>query len=148
MTNLNHSLVRLWGFSMKCLIVDDVILGRELLSSFLEEYAETIDMAENGEEAVKLFTQALNEGKPYNFICLDILMPVMNGQEALKTMRALENEFGVKEGKESVIIMTTSLDSLEDIQKAIWQGDCNNYLVKPVSKADLIALLNKYKLID
>jgi two-component system chemotaxis response regulator CheY len=43
--------------------------------------------------------------------------------------------------------MTTALSSVEEIQKAIWQGDCNNYLVKPISQADLVTLLNKYKLI-
>jgi len=132
---------------MKCLIVDDDIFGRELLTCFLQEYAETIDKAEDGAEAVKLFAKALNEGKPYNFVCLDILMPVMNGQEALKQMRGLESESGIKDGSESVIVMTTALNALEDIQEAIWQGDCNNYLVKPISKADLTVLLRKYKLI-
>jgi two-component system chemotaxis response regulator CheY len=132
---------------MKCLIVDDDIFGRELLNCFFMDYAETIDKAENGAEAIRLFADALKTGTPYEVVCLDILMPVMNGQEALKMMRAMEKEYGVREGLESVIIMTTALSALEDIQEAIWQGDCNNYLVKPIAKADLVALLNKYNLI-
>ncbi len=133
---------------MKCLVVDDDIFGRELLTCFLQEYAAVIDKAEDGAEALKLFAKALNEGKPYSFVCLDILMPVMNGQEALKQMRGLEMGSGIKDGEESVIVMTTALNALEDIQEAIWKGDCNNYLVKPISKADVTALLNKYKLIN
>lgn len=133
---------------MKSLIVDDDIFGRELLACFLQDYAEVIDKAGDGAEAVRLFAGALATGKPYNLVCLDILMPVMNGQEALRQMRGLEIEHGVKEGNESVIVMTTALNALEDIQQAIWQGDCNNYLVKPISKGDLVALLKKYKLIS
>lgn len=132
---------------MKCLIVDDDIFGRELLNCFFMDFAGTVDKAENGAEAVKLFEDALKSGSPYDVVCLDILMPIMNGQEALKMMRALEKDAGVKEGAESVIFMTTALNSLEDIQEAIWQGDCNNYLVKPIAKADLVALLKKYNLI-
>ena len=132
---------------MRCLVVDDDSFGRELLASFLTEYAETVDTAQDGAEAVRLFQQALQEGRPYHFICLDILMPVLNGQEALKQMRALERDAGGGNNQEAIIIMTTALNSHEEIQKAIWQGDCNNYLVKPISQADLLALLNKYKLI-
>ena len=43
--------------------------------------------------------------------------------------------------------MTTALSSVQDIQKAIRQGDCNNYLVKPIAQADLVTLLRSYKLI-
>jgi two-component system chemotaxis response regulator CheY len=50
--------------------------------------------------------------------------------------------------QEAIIIMTTALSSLEEIQKAIWQGDCNNYLVKPISQADLIVIPSKYNLIQ
>ena len=133
---------------MKCLIVDDEDLGRELIKCFILEYAEVADSAKDGAEALELFEQALKSGRPYDFVCLDILMPVMDGQEALKQMRRLESAAKVEDGKESVIIMTTALNSLEDIQEALWRGDCNNYLVKPVSKADLVSLLKKYKLIS
>ncbi|HXE94855.1 MAG TPA: response regulator [Dongiaceae bacterium] len=132
---------------MKCLIVDDDSFGRELLTYFLSEYAEIMDTAENGVEAVKLFTRSLQEGRPYNLVCLDILMPVMNGQEALKQMRSLERESDIPITEMSVIIMTTALNSLQEIKEAIWQGDCNNYLVKPIAQADLVSLLNKYNLI-
>jgi len=132
---------------MRCLVVDDDSFGRELLTCFLTEYAEVVDTAKDGAEAVRLFNRALQDGHPYHFICLDILMPVMNGQEALKQMRELEKDVGVGNHQGAIIIMTTALSSLKEIQKAIWQGDCNNYLVKPISQVDLLALLHKYNLI-
>jgi len=132
---------------MRCLVVEDDDFGREMLASILSDYADTIDTAKDGAEAVQQFVQALHDGCPYQLICLDIMMPVMDGQEALKRMRHLEKEAGISGSQAAVIIMTTALDSLEDIQNAIWQGECNDYMVKPISQADLLALLNKYKLI-
>jgi two-component system chemotaxis response regulator CheY len=74
-------------------------------------------------------------------------MPVMNGQQALKEMRRLERDAGIPGGRAAVIIMTTALSSVQEIEEAIWEGDCNDYLVKPIAQADLLALLNKYNLI-
>lgn len=132
---------------MKCLIADDDSFGRDLLTGYLSDYADTIDTAENGTEAVQLFAAAFEQGNPYEFVCLDILMPEMNGQDALQQMRNQENEAGLEGDEAAIIVMTTALSSVQEIQKAIWKGDCNNYLVKPIAKTDLVALLASYKLI-
>lgn len=133
---------------MKCLIADDDSFSRELLACILADYAEALDTAQNGIEAVRLFAAALEAGNPYEFICLDILMPEMDGQEALQQMRHLEQEAGLAGNEAAIIIMTTALSSVEEIQKAIWLGDCNNYLVKPIAQSDLVALLKSYTLIS
>ncbi|MBI2353651.1 MAG: response regulator [Deltaproteobacteria bacterium] len=133
---------------MRCLVVEDEDFGRELVKCLLMDYAESIDTANNGAEAVEQFERALHEGRPYQLVCLDIMMPIMDGQEALKRMRQLEKGAVPPAGKPAVIIMTTALDSLQEIQEAIWQGDCDDYLVKPISQADLVALLHKFKLTD
>jgi len=133
---------------MRCLIVEDENFGREMIKHLLAEYSDDVDTATNGAEAVQMFTQALNEGRPYRLICLDIVMPVMDGQEALKRMRQFEKESGIPDSQAAVIIMTTALDSLQEIKEAIWQGECNDYLVKPIEPANLLNLMHKYKLID
>lgn len=133
---------------MRCLVVEDDDFGREMLACILTEHAEVVDTARDGAEGLQQFVQALHEGRPYHLICLDIVMPVMDGQEALRRIRHLEKEAGITRSQGAVIIMTTALDSLEEIQSAIWQGDCNDYMVKPISQADLVALLSKYKLIS
>lgn len=132
---------------MRCLIVEDVDFEREMMEFFLADYADT-ESARNGEEAVALFCRALTEGRPYELVCLDILMPAMNGQEALKKMRQAEAEAGGAAGRKAVIIMTTAMNSREDMEEALWQGDCTDYLVKPIILADLVALMRKYHLIS
>ncbi len=131
---------------MRCLIAEDVEFAREMMSFFLADYAE-IDSVDNGETAVELFSAALEEGRPYNFVCLDILMPKMDGQEALKRMRQIEALHEPLAQEKSVIVMTTAMNSLEDMQEALWRGDCTDYLVKPVMFADLVAVMTKYGLI-
>jgi len=130
---------------MRCLIVEDVDFEREMMEFFLADYAET-DSAADGVEAVELFSSALEEGRPYQLVCLDILMPHMNGQEALKAMRQAEATGG-NPSRKAVIIMTTAMNSREDMEEALWQGDCTDYLVKPIILADLVALMRKYNLI-
>ncbi len=133
---------------MRCLIVEDDDFGREMLKCLLSDYSENIDTAKNGVEAVQLFELALRDNRPYQLICLDIMMPVMDGQEALKRIRHLEKTAAAPRSQGAVIIMTTALDSLQEIEEAIWDGECNDYLVKPIAQADLLALMHKYKLIN
>ena len=131
---------------MRCLIVEDEYLSREGLKFFLADHAE-IETAVNGREAVERFGQALLEKKPFDLVLLDIIMPEMDGQEALKLIRQAEKaqpEAGVKK---AVIIMTTALNSPENMEEALWEGDCTDYLVKPLVRADLLAMLSRYQLI-
>lgn len=133
---------------MKCLVVDDDYFGREMLAAFLSPYASHIDMAGNGAEAIEYFARAVLEGKPYQLVCLDIMMPVMDGQEAVKRIRRIEREADVPKGEAAIVTMISSLSSIHDIQEAIWDGDCDDYMVKPVSQADIVGLLKKHRLID
>lgn len=131
---------------MRSLIVEDNDFARDMLGLFLAEHAE-IETAGNGREAVERFRQGLAEQHPFNLVLLDIVMPEMDGQEALKLMRQAEKESGVTPERKSVIIMTTALHSQENMVDALWDGDCTDYLVKPVSRADLAAMLRRYRLI-
>ncbi len=70
---------------MKCLIVEDDFTARKLLLACLSKHAEC-DVAVNGKEAIQAFYTAIKE-KPYDLLCLDIYMPEMDGQEALRVIR-------------------------------------------------------------
>jgi two-component system chemotaxis response regulator CheY len=131
---------------MKCLIVEDVDFVRELMVSYLTGYAE-IDTAVDGVAGLELFSAAIRDTSPYDLVCMDIEMPNMDGQQALKLMRRLEHE-AVSPVKKSIIIMTTALSDTKDITEAIWEGDSSDYLVKPVNQDDLLAMLKKYGLIE
>lgn len=74
---------------MKSLIVEDDFTTRLLMQKFLAPYGES-HVAINGEEAIAVFTNAINSGDPYQLICLDIMMPEMNGHVVLQEIRAIE----------------------------------------------------------
>lgn len=131
---------------MRCLIVEDEDVSREGLKFFLAEYAEIVT-AVNGLEAVDRFREALTEERPFDLVLLDIVMPEMDGQEALKLIRESEKEMPAQTGEKAVIIMTTALNSPENMEEALWEGDCTDYLVKPLVRADLMAMLRRYLLI-
>ena len=93
---------------MKILIVDDDFTCRNLLKEVLKSYG-SIHMAVNGKEAVDAVSAAMASGEPYDLICLDVMMPEMDGQEALAAIRALEVAQGINSSKGAKIVMATAL---------------------------------------
>ena len=122
--------------SLNILIVDDDFTSRKILSRYLQPYSET-DVAVNGTEAVEAVRNALAENEPYDLICLDILMPGLDGQGTLLAIRTLESENGIKPGHGAKIIMVTCVDDAKNIMQA-FRGQCEAYLVKPISKDALL----------
>lgn len=126
---------------MKCLIVEDDFAARRVLQVYLSDYADCF-IAVNGLEAVEAVKEALEDGQPYNLICLDIMMPGMDGQEALRTIRQIEKEHGIG-GLDGVkVIMTTALSDSKNIMGAFRTG-CEAYLVKPIRKEKLLEEMEK-----
>ena len=121
---------------MKCLIVEDNFTARKLLTMYLSSCADC-DIAVDGNEAVVAFSQAMDEKEPYDLICLDIMMPNMDGRQALKAIRQIESEHGIR-GLDCVkVIMTTSLGDSGNVMGAFREG-CEAYIVKPVKKDKLL----------
>jgi two-component system, chemotaxis family, chemotaxis protein CheY len=131
---------------MRTLIVEDDFASRKLLQKYLTPFG-TNDVAINGKEAVEAFVLAHDEKVPYDLICLDIMMPEMDGQQVLKTIRQLENEKGISHRNEVKIIMTTALDAPKDVVEAYYLGGCTSYMVKPIDKSKLVTELKSFGLI-
>ncbi len=131
---------------MKCLIVEDDFASRSILNRFLEDYFDC-DTAVNGEEALQAFKKALEANRPYDLICMDIMMPNMDGQEALRHIREFEQLTGVAPGDEVKTIMTSSLNDPRTIMNSLYVGGAAAYLVKPVTKQRLELELRNMKLI-
>jgi two-component system chemotaxis response regulator CheY len=131
---------------MKTLIVEDDFTSRLLLQELLKSYGPS-HIAVNGREAVAAARTALDAGEPYDLICLDIMMPEMNGQEALRRIREQEEARGILSSNGAKIVMTTALADVTSVSTA-YRGLCDAYLTKPVEKAKLIDELRKLKLIS
>jgi two-component system chemotaxis response regulator CheY len=129
---------------MRILIVDDEYLNRYILEQLLNEYGKC-DMAANGLEAVEAFKLALDEGKPYDLVCMDLLMPQLNGHDALKQIRAYEEDFGIYglDGLKAIIV--SSKDDFDNVKNAF--GLCDDYMVKPIDAKMLKMVLTKLELI-
>jgi two-component system, chemotaxis family, chemotaxis protein CheY len=126
---------------MKCLIVEDDFVGRKLMQKYLSDYGEC-DVAVDGKEAVEAFRQAIEGKSPYDLVCLDIMMPNMNGHEALNAIREIESWHGIS-GLDGVkVIMTTALGDSENVLGSFREG-CEAYIVKPVRKDALLREIEK-----
>ncbi len=130
---------------MKILIVEDDFTNRLLMQELLKSYG-TCHVAVNGKEAVDAAQLALEIGEPYDLVCLDIMMPEMDGQEALRKIRDNEEARGVLSTKGAKIVMTTALGDVKSISTA-FTSLCDAYLTKPIQKEKLVEELRKLKLI-
>ena len=131
---------------MRILIVDydaDFIL---LISRYLTPFGEC-EVAVNGQDAIESVKLAFEEAHPYDFICLDIMMPNLDGQDALKKIRDLENEKGLRAGEGAKILMITAMDD-DDSRLVSFLRLCDGYLTKPLQKVELFEKLREIELIN
>lgn len=125
---------------MRALIAEDEFLSRKVLSAFLAPLFE-VDVAVNGKEAVEAFALAHQEGRPYDIILMDIMMPEMDGIQALTAIRAQEQERRLKPPVR--VIMATALDDPKTVIRSFHDGEASGYIVKPVRKEKLFEELKK-----
>ena len=107
----------------KVLLVEDNEMNREIATEILEEVGLVIDTAEDGEFAVKAVAE--KGAEYYDFILMDIQMPIMNGYEATKAIRELPD------GDKATIIALSANAFEEDIQKSLSMG-MNAHVAKPI----------------
>ena len=119
---------------LKILIVEDDFSSRTILLDFLSKYGHC-HVANDGLEAIQAFTSTYEETPPapYDLICMDILMPKMDGTRACKTIREIERGKGVEGTEdESTIIVITSLADPSTYVKTCYECGADAYLVKPI----------------
>ncbi|KAF0215132.1 MAG: two-component system chemotaxis family response regulator [Geobacteraceae bacterium] len=131
---------------MRTLIVEDDFISRRILKDILSSHGDC-DIAIDGKEAVQAFRMALDENKPYELICMDIMMPNMDGQEALKKIREIEKERGITGSREVKVIMTTALDDPKNVVEAYYKGGATSYVVKPINKGRLLGEIRGFGLL-
>ncbi len=109
----------------RALLVEDNELNMEIARMFLEDEGLVITEARNGREAVELFESS--EPFTYDFVFMDIMMPVMDGLEAARKIRSLE-----RPDAEKVFIIAMSANAFQDdVQNSLLAG-MNAHLTKPM----------------
>lgn len=121
--------------SKRLLLVEDNELNREIALEILGEYGFHIDVAEHGKEAL----DKVSASKPvdYDLVLMDVQMPVMDGYEATRQIRALEDE---KQAQIPIIAMTAN--AFDEDRKAAFDCGMNGFISKPLDLKELIAVLS------
>ena len=133
------AVARKGGLGMRILVAEDDFASRFLLENLLRPYGNCV-VTMNGAEAIQAFGLAWDEGDPFDLVCLDIMMPGVDGQEALRWIRAEEERRGIRVGDGVKIVMTAALNDSGNVFGAFNQH-CDGYLVKPLSKQGLAETL-------
>jgi signal transduction histidine kinase/ActR/RegA family two-component response regulator len=122
---------------MRVLLVEDNMLNMEIAQEILEDEGVTVTTAENGQIALDIFTKS--EQGTFDVILMDIMMPVLNGFEATKAIRASSHP---EAGTIPIIAMTANAYA-EDVQSALEAG-MNAHIAKPINIPLLVSVLSQY----
>jgi two-component system chemotaxis response regulator CheY len=134
------------GMFLRTLLVEDDFASRLLLQTFLSCYGEC-HIAVNGREAVEAVRHLLERGRRYDLICMDIMMPEMDGREAVRQIRAIEEQHGILSTYGMKIVMTTAVDDMKEVIRC-FQELCDSYLTKPIDLTELMKHMSSYGLIQ
>lgn len=120
--------------SKSVLVVDDTEENRDLIQVFLSGYPIQLDYATNGQEAIEQCRH-----KQYDLILMDMQMPVLDGYEATRKVRELEKYLNRTPTK----IVALSACAFQNEREQSLQAGCDQYLVKPIRKPDLVGAVFK-----
>lgn len=126
---------------MNILIVDDEKISRTILTSKLKTMGTCV-AAESSARALEELENAEAQGRSFDLITLDVSMPGMDGRHMLRHIRRKEIEAKIPKEDRVKILMVTARMNMNTIKDCIRMG-CNGYLVKPVSRFQLLQNLEK-----
>ncbi|XP_065876303.1 two-component response regulator 24 [Euphorbia lathyris] len=117
---------------MKALVVDDDNINRRIHCKLLQNLGVEFEEVRNGKEAIDIHSS----GKKFDLILMDLDMPILNGIQATKQLRAM--------GISSIIagVSTHSMEEQVQVQEFVKSG-LNDYQQKPLTTAKLIDILRK-----
>ena len=118
-------------------MVEDNELNREIAQFILEHTGITVVNAENGKEAVEIF-KASEQGE-FDFILMDVMMPVMDGLEATRIIRKMERPDAVQ-----IPIFAMTANAFSDDRKRCKEAAMTEHLAKPLNSEKMIAKLRLY----
>lgn len=131
---------------MRSLIVDDDESIHQYLKGVLAPYS-VCEGAFSGELALQRFKEAYEEGRPFDVVFMDILMPEMDGHKAAELLRDAETKMGIAEGEQFTLVMITSLVDNRNVTRAFFNTFASCYIVKPFDKEKVLDELRENMII-
>ncbi|MBZ5634531.1 MAG: PAS domain S-box protein [Acidobacteriia bacterium] len=126
--------------SLGILVVDDSEDNRFLVAEYLKSSGCRLDFAENGQVAVEKFCGGSHDGSSYDLVLMDLQMPVLDGYEATRRIRAWERE----RGRPATPVLALTASALESEGSRAMDAGCTEWIRKPVRLADFRAIVGKY----
>jgi HD-like signal output (HDOD) protein/FixJ family two-component response regulator len=114
---------------MHILVVDDEVASRSKMKTLMETFGEC-QTADNGMDAIALFEKAIETGRPFQLVTLDIEMPDLQGTEVLQLIRQIEKDNQVAPDQRAKIMMVTCRSEKQQVVDCIQTG-CDAYIAKP-----------------
>ncbi len=130
---------------MRILIVEDDQVSSIFLQKTLSRYGDC-DITVDGMETLEAYLISLQEDMPYDLICLDIMIPKINGVKVLKSIREMERKKRVKKNQCIKVIVITALAETEFVSGSLNDG-YDVYLAKPVDKNKIEEAMSKLGLL-
>ncbi len=130
---------------MKILISEDDVISRTFMKRHLEQFGPC-HIAVDGIETLDAFLSAQQSGEPFYLICLDLMMPKLDGHSVLRAIRDYEIQKELFAERRSKIIMTTALNDAETVAKCYASG-CDGFVWKPIDLKVLHELFVKLEII-
>jgi len=126
---------------MKILIVEDDQVSSLFLKKTLSEYGDC-DITIDGMETLEAYLISMQEDMPYDLICLDIMIPKINGVKVLKSIRELERKKRIRKNKCVKVMVITALAETEFVSDSLNEG-YDVYLEKPIDKKKIQEAMSK-----
>ena len=126
----------------RILVAEDDHVSQLVIMAMLKPYGQ-VEAADNGIIAVNKFQAAWEQEDPFELVCLDLMMPEMGGQEALRLIREFETINEIPAQVQAKIVITTALSDQENFIAAIKNGS-EWYLNKPIERQKLDDVLAEF----
>lgn len=114
---------------MKILVAEDDMASGKFMLKLLAKYGEVV-LARDGIAAVDEFVNAVNTNERFDLICMDVMMPKIDGYKALASIRDAERKLGLARDKRVKVVMVSALDEGFDANYA--SDDYEEYMCKPI----------------
>ncbi len=129
---------------MRVLIAEDDIASGKFMEKLLSKYGDVV-VARDGIAAVDEFVNAVNNDERFDLVCMDIMMPKIDGYKALASIRDAERKLGLARDSRCKVVMISALD--EGFDSSLASDDYEEYICKPIDIVQFDSVIKKLGLV-